>query len=252
MRTNTAKRRMLEGKAALGVVATSGSPLAAQTLSLAGFDFVLVDNQHGAWELNPTMDAFHQISLGPATPMARVHRNDFYDIGRLLDRGALGIIVPMVNTREQAEAAAFAMHYPPKGGRSVGAFAVDFYGAPDYNAWIEEEGFLAVQIETAQALGNVDAIMTVEGVDGCWIGPNDLAATMGLDLSGAADREKHEAAIMRVLEACRQAGKIPGIFGGDDPGYWVEKGFLFVTTTTDLVILGQAAKGIVAEVAGRV
>jgi 4-hydroxy-2-oxoheptanedioate aldolase len=252
MRINTAKRRMLEGKAALGIVATSGSPLGAQTLSLAGFDFVLVDNQHGAWELNATMDAFHKISLGPATPMARVHRNDFYDIGRLLDRGALGIVVPMVNTRQEAEAAAFAMHYPPGGGRSVGAFAVDFYGAQDYNAWFEQEGFLAVQIETAQALENVGEIMSVEGVDGCWIGPNDLAATMGLDLSSAADRKKHQDAIMRVLDACHEAGKIPGIFGGDDPGYWVEKGFLFVTTTTDLAMLGQAARRAVAEVAGRV
>ena len=250
MHVNAAKRKMLEGKPALGIVSTCGSPLVAQALSLVGFDFVLVDNQHGAWELTSTMDAFHKISLGPATPMARVQQNDFYAIGRLLDRGALGIVVPMVNSRAEAEAAAYAMRYPPRGGRSIGAFAVDHYGAADYCAWIDQEGFLAVQIETKHALESVDDILSVEGVDGCWVGPSDLAATMGLDLSSAGDRQKHEAAIMQVLEACHRAGKIPGIYGGDDPGYWMDKGFLFVTTATDLVILGQAVRGIVGRARG--
>ncbi|NPV07984.1 MAG: 2-dehydro-3-deoxyglucarate aldolase [Anaerolineae bacterium] len=250
MRSNATLRRLTEGMPALGVVCTTGSSLVAQSLSQAGFDFVLVDCQHGAWELNEAMDAFAKISLGPATPMARVHRNDFYDIGRLLDRGALGIVVPMVNTRAEAEAAAFAMRYPPRGGRSMGAFSVDYYEAPNYVRWADDQVFLAVQIETATGLENVDEIMAVEGVDGCWIGPNDLAATMGLDLSEAGDRRRHEEAIMRVLAACRHAGKIPGIYGGDDPAYWIEKGFLFVTTTTDLVIIDRAMRDLVRRVRG--
>lgn len=242
MRSNTAKRRMLEGKPVLGAIAASGSPLSAQALSLAGFDFVLVDNQHGAWEQNATMDAFHKISLGPATPMARVQQNDFYAIGRLLDRGALGIVVPMVHTHEEAEAAAFAMHYPPRGGRSVGAFGVDFYGVPDYGAWIEREGFLAVQIESKQALENARAILSVEGVDGCWIGTGDLAATMGLDLGSASGRAQHEEAIMHILDVCHEAGKIPGIYGHDDPWRWIDRGFLFVTGIGDLGMISQVAR----------
>lgn len=152
MRSNIAKRRMLAGKPALGIVSACGSPLVAESLSLLGFDFVLVDNQHGSWDLNSTQAAFHNICLGSATPMARVQQNDFYAIGRLLDRGALGIVVPMVSSRQEAEAAAFAVHYPPHGGRSIGAFATDFYGASDYISWIEEEAFLAVQIETISGL----------------------------------------------------------------------------------------------------
>ncbi|MHB0878379.1 MAG: HpcH/HpaI aldolase family protein [Anaerolineae bacterium] len=247
MRINTAKRRMLEGKPALGIIAASGSTLAAQALSLAGFDFVLVDNQHGAWEQNAAMDAFHKISLGPATPMARVQQNDFYAIGRLLDRGALGIVVPMVNTREEAQAAAFAMHYPPLGGRSVGAFGVEFYGIADYGAWIEREGFLAVQIETKQAFENAEAILSVEGVDGCWIGPGDLAATMSLDLSNAGDRAKHEQAILRIRDICLQVGKIPGIYGHENPEYWIDHGFLFVTGVNDLALISQAGRSILSR-----
>lgn len=250
MRSNTAKSLMLAGRPALGIVATSGSSLAAQSLSLAGFDFVLVDNQHGAWELSSTMDAFAKICLGSATPMARVQQNDFYAIGRLLDRGALGIIVPMVNTRQEAEAAAFAMRYPPRGGRSVGAFSVDYYGVPDYGPWIDEQGFLAVQIETKQALENAEAILSVEGVDGCWIGPGDLAATMGLDLTRSADRHRHEEAIAHILDVCRRTGKIPGIYGGDDAKRRIEQGFLFVTVATDLAILDQATRAIVRGVRG--
>lgn len=250
MRPNLTKQRLAQGKPALGVVCTSGSSLLAQSYSRAGFDFVLVDCQHGAWELNDVMDAFAKISLGPATPVARVPRNDFYDIGRLLDRGAMGIVVPMVNTREQAEAAAFAMRYPPRGGRSMGAFSVDYYEAPNYVTWADDQVFLAVQIETATGLQNVDEIIAVEGVDGCWVGPNDLAATMGLDLSREEDRQRHEEAIMQVLAACRRAGKFPGIYGGDNPRYWIEKGFLFVTTATDQVIIEQAMRDVVRQAHG--
>jgi 4-hydroxy-2-oxoheptanedioate aldolase len=104
---------MLGGKPSIGVLAGPGSPLAAEMLLLAGFDFVLADNQHGSWDDDGTMLAFRSISVGSAMPMARVQRNDLYAIGRLLDRGALGIVVPMVNSVEEPKAAAFAARYPP-------------------------------------------------------------------------------------------------------------------------------------------
>jgi len=250
MRPNATKQRMLDGKPALGVVSTSGSPFVAQTLSRTGLDFVLVDCQHGAWELNEAMDAFARISLGTATPMARVHRNDFYDIGRLLDRGALGIVVPMVNTRAEAEAAAFAMRYPPLGGRSMGAFSVDHLDGSDYTDRANDEVFLAVQIETATGLKNVDDIMSTDGVDGCWVGPYDLAASLGLDTSTPSGRARHEEAILQVLAACERAGKIPGIYGGDDPGYWIARGFRFVTAGAEMTLMEQATRDLVRRVRG--
>ena len=232
MRVNTAKRRMLEGEPAIGASVGLGSPLAAEILSRAGFDFVLVDNQHGSWEDDSTMQAFRSICLGPAVPMARVQQNDFYAIGRLLDRGALGIVVPMVHSAEEAKAAAFAVRYPPRGGRSWGPFGARFYGS-DYRSWIDDEVFLAVQIESERAVNCAEEILAVEGVDGCWIGPADLANSMGVDLSTPEGREAHEAAILRVLEACRKTNKIPGIAAGDDAQHWLEKGFLFVTAGGD-------------------
>ena len=120
MRQNTAKRRLLEGKAAIGASAGLGSTLVVEILSRAGFDFVLVDNQHGAWDERGTLLAVRNICLGPAIPMARVTHNDFYAIGKLLDSGMLGIVVPMVNSAAEAQAAAHAARYPPRGGRSVG------------------------------------------------------------------------------------------------------------------------------------
>lgn len=235
MKINTAKQKMQQGRPALGAAVGSGSPLAAEILSQAGFDWVLVDCQHSAWDDESAMYAFRSICLGPAIPMARVQQNDFYAIGRLLDRGALGIIVPMVNSVADAEAAARAMRYPPRGGRSWGPAMAQFYGL-DYGDWVDDQVFLAVQIESKQAVEQAEAILGVEGVDGCWIGPADLARSLGVDINTPEGNAAHEAAILRVLEACRKTGKVPGIAGvarHGNPKYWIEKGFLFVTVGGD-------------------
>lgn len=139
--------------------------------------------------------------------------------------------VPMVNRRD-AEAAARTPRCSPRGSRSVGAFAVSHFGS-DYTSWIDDEVFLAVQIETREALGNVEAILSVDGVDGCWIGPGDLANSLGTDLKTPAGYQEHERAIMTVLAACHKTGKIPGIAAAADARRWLEKGFLFVTAAPD-------------------
>lgn len=241
MRTNTAKRGMESGSPAVGAVLSLDSVFAGEILSRGGFDFVLVDNQHGPWDRTSSRLAFRSISLGPAIPMARVKSNDFYAIGALLDGGALGIVVPMVNSVEQAQKAAFAARYPPRGGRSAGALLAEFHG-PRYLAEIDDEVFLAVQIETAQALENVEEILVVEGVDGCWIGPSDLAASLGLDTSNEADAKELEAACMRVRDACRKTDKIPGIWGRDNAMPWIDRGFLFVTGGSDAGLIRGGAR----------
>ena len=234
MAVNLAKRRMLAGEPAVGAEVGLGSPLAAEYLSPEGFDFILVDNQHGAWDDDTTMQAFRSIALGQAVPMTRVRYNDFSAIGRLLDRGAMGVILPMVNSVEEAQAAAHAARYPPRGGRSNGAFGAQFLG-PDYMSWIDDELFLAVQIESKQAAERAEQIMAVEGVDGCWIGPGDLSYSMGIDLNTAEGREAHQAAIRGIIKACHNTGKIPGISVGDaeTAQHWIDEGCLFVTTGAD-------------------
>jgi 4-hydroxy-2-oxoheptanedioate aldolase len=241
MKTNSAKRRMLEGKPAIGCILTLESPMSAEILSRTGFDFILVDTQHGSWETSGILSAFRSISLGSAVPMARVQKNDYYAIGALLDKGALGIVVPMVNSAEEAEAAAFATRYPPRGGRSAGAHLASFHGS-DYADWIDDEVFLAVQIETTQAVDCVDEILAVDGVDGCFIGPVDLGLTMGVDPSTDEGGKALERAILKTLDACRKTNKLPGLWAGDKPQYRVDQGFLFVAAASDLGLLHGGAE----------
>src|SRR5258708_117934 len=135
MKINTAKQRMLKGKPALGAVILFGSHLSAEGIGQSGFDFVVLDAQHGAWASDTSALAMRAISNTPAVPMVRVQKNDPYAIGSMLDRGALGIIVPMVNSAAEARAAVAAVHYQPRGSRSAGSFNAKHYGA-DYEDWI--------------------------------------------------------------------------------------------------------------------
>ncbi len=234
MAINTAKQRMLEGKPAFGAEVNLGSSLSAELLSPLGFDFILVDNQHGAWDDNSSMSAFRSIALGVAMPMARVRRNEFGAIGRLLDRGAMGIVVPMVNSVEEAEAAADAVRYLPIGGRSAGAFGTGFLGG-DYMQWANDEIFLAVQIETVEAAAVAEGILSVEGIDGCWVGPGDLSYSMGVDLSDPAGWQAHDDLIMQIFEATKRAGKTPGIYtpSASEALRRAEQGGLFLTAGGD-------------------
>jgi len=250
MRINTAKRRMLEGKPAIGSWLSQGSVLNAEYLSMTGLDFLMVDNQHGTWTHQDTMLAFRSICLGTATPMVRVEQNDFFAIGTVLDRGALGVLVPMVNSQEDAKAAAYAMRYAPRGGRSYGPFGAAFLANgsyPDYEANIDNELFLAVQIETRQALENIDEILSVEGIDCGLVGPNDLRLSMGVE----AWSEEHEEAIQAVVDACRRAGKIAGIAawgeGPNSPWRRVEQGYLFVAGTNDRSLLTAGAQALLRK-----
>jgi len=239
---NIAKQRMLEGETAIGSILFLGSPLAAEMLAQMNFDFLIVDGQHGTWQERDMVTAFRGIALGGTVPMARVRRNDFGLIGRLLDMGALGIVVPMVNSAKDARAATRAVRYPPAGERSAGALGAEFHG-PDYRSWIDNEVFLAVEIESQQAVDHAEEILAVDGVDGCWIGPSDLAASMGVDLSTTEGRAAHRAAILKVLDACHRTGKIPGIACLTDAvGEWVDQGFRFVTAGFDVMYLRNGAQ----------
>jgi 4-hydroxy-2-oxoheptanedioate aldolase len=248
MKINTIKRRLMAGQPAIGVCTGFGSVLLAEAYSKLGFDFVLLDHQHGLWDDHSSWLGFQAISRGPAVPVARVVWNDFAAIGRLLDRGALGVVVPMVESAEAARAAARAVRYPPQGSRSFGPALAQYHGA-DYDTWINDEVLLMVQIEAAQAVEHAEEILAVEGVDGCWVGPMDLGRTMGVDMKTAEGQSAHEQALQQVLEACRTTGKIPGIFGGTlaTTRRRVEQGFLFVTVD-DMAVIGAGGQEALRQV----
>lgn len=249
MRTNTVKRKLLQGEPVFGAEAGMGSAIVAETLAFAGFDFIQVDNQHGEWSHDRLLHAFKGICLGGAIPMSRVQTNSYAEIGTIMDLGALGIVVPMVNSAEEAARVVRAAFYPPVGDRSYGGIGVRIHGTlDDYCAHIKEEALIIVMIETKEGVKNAEQIMSVEGVDGCMIGPSDLALSMGVPQWSAA----HEAAIAEVLRVCRKVGKIPGIAAwgtaANSPTARAAQGFRFVQATSDREIVPRGASEILGMV----
>lgn len=239
---NTAKQTMLQGKPAFGFGLGLGSPENAEVLSDSGVDFLLLDRQHGSWGDDSTLAALVAMRGGSATPMARVLHNDYALIGRLLDEGMMGIVVPMVNNAEDAKAVADACHFPPLGQRSWGWGRARVYGS-DYPNWIEEQLFVAIQIETAEAVENAEAIMATPGIDGCWLGPSDLSFSLGFHPSEMDEREEHARALEKVVQACRNTGKIPGVAGRsvEDAINRAKLGFQFITAGGDAGFLLSGA-----------
>jgi 4-hydroxy-2-oxoheptanedioate aldolase len=243
---NTAKKKMRDGQPAFGYGLGLGSPFAAELLSRSGIDWLLLDTQHGAWGHDSAFAALMGIAGGTATPMARVAKNDYTLIGKLLDQGALGIVVPMVDTPELARAAANACRLPPLGTRSWGVGRASAYGS-DYFDWINDQVFVGVQIESIEAVRRAEEIMGVPGIDGCWAGPADLALSMGLDPRKATEDDRHGRALEQILAACRNTGKAPGLAcpTPEDARRRAEQGWQFLTAGSDTgFMLGAARAGL--------
>jgi len=249
LKINTAKQKMLSGKPALGFAAKLGSPVAAEFLSHCGADFVSLDTQHGSWGDDSMIAGVASICAGTATPMARVLNNQYHLVARLLDAGVLGIIAPMVDTVEEAQAMAAACRYPPVGQRYYGWGRALVYGA-DYADWINDQLFVAVQIESAQAVRHAEAILAVPGIDGCMVGPQDLALSLGFHPREIPQRDEHARALEHVVQACRNTGKIPGIdIGGPDLAVMrVQQGFKFVVMGSDVRFLQGGATAAIKTV----
>ncbi len=242
MKVNTAKQKMLRGEPVFGYAAKLGSPAAAEFLTHSGVDFVSIDTQHGSWGMDSIVPAITAICSGPAIPMARVAFNNYTLMGQLLDAGVLGIVIPLVDTVEQAQAVAAACRYPPVGARSYGWGRALAYG-DDYADCINEQLFVAVQIESVQAAENAEAIMAVPGIDGCMVGPADLALSMGFHPREALKRDDHARRLERIVQACRNTGKIPGIDTGapELAAKRLEQGFKFIVMGTDVKFLTMGA-----------
>lgn len=244
MRINTTKQKLLRGEIALGYSAKLASPVACELLSRSGADFVQIDGQHGVWGFESLVQGLAAICAGPATPFARVLANQFHLLGQVLDAGALGIVIPMVDTVEEARAAVRACRYPPLGARSLGWSRAFTYGS-DYADWIDAHLFVAVQIESVQAVENAEAILAVPGVDGCTVGPQDLALSLGFHPREIPTREEHARALERIVHACRNTGKIPGIDIGtpDTAAQRIAQGFrcLWIGSDARFVANGAAA-----------
>jgi 4-hydroxy-2-oxoheptanedioate aldolase len=243
MRENTVKRLWSEGKHTVGAWLSIPEAFSTEVMAQIGFDWLCIDMQHGVIDYSQAVSMMQAISTTDVVPLVRVPWNEPSIIMKVLDAGAWGVVVPLVNSRADAEAAVAACRYPPLGIRSFGPTRATLYAGADYAGRANDEVLCIVMIETRQALENLDDIMSVSGVDACYIGPADLSLALGLPPRADSDEPAHVAAVARILEAARRHGVVPGIHtaGAAFAARCVQQGFQMVTLTSDVACLGRGA-----------
>lgn len=242
MRANPLKRWPGERGAIVNGWLSIGSSYAAEIVAHGGFDAVTVDCQHGMMGWETALVMLQAISTTSATPIARCAANDPAAIMRLLDAGAYGIICPMVSTRDDAERFVAACRYPPLGCRSFGPSRGLLYGGADYFKYADGEILTLAMIETVQGIENLEDIVATPGLDGVYVGPNDLAVALGYPPVPESDEPHMMDAVERIRSAASDAGKMTGIFcsGGAGAAMRAAQGFDLVTPGNDAMLLKGA------------
>lgn len=243
MRPNLTKQLLRQNQPAYGTMCNASSTLVVETLGHSGYNFVIVDLQHGENNLDNAQHMFQALGSTPATPFVRVASGLPMYIQRALDLGAYGVIVPLINNRADAEALVASVRYAPQGSRSWGPVRGLLYGGADYFSKSAEELMALVMIESAEGLANVEAIMAVDGVDGCFVGPMDLGISLGYSPDLPATDPAVDAAIARILAATQAAGKFAGIQTTSvaDAKRRIEQGFRFVSVMADTRMMKATA-----------
>lgn len=250
MRANHVRKLWAEGKAALNGWLHIPSAWSAEVMAHQGWDSLTIDMQHGMMGMETAIQMLQAISTTDTVPMARVNWNSPGDIMKLLDAGAYGIICPMIETRAQCEAFAGACRYPPRGTRSLGPTRARFYAGDDYAERADDTVIALAMIETQKGFENRDEIMSVEGLDGVFIGIGDLRLTMtgkaGLDAADAT----LDAALDELLGCARRHGIIAGVFaaGPDHGAQMIRRGYQIVSVMTDTNLLANAAADMIGAV----
>lgn len=231
-----------QGEVARGAWCSSPSSVVAETVAATGYDYVCVDLQHGAVDYSDSVPMLQAISGQGATPIARVPSNDAATIGKVLDAGALGVVVPLVDNAAEAARAVAACRYPPRGGRSFGPVrAATVTGSRDVADL--DQVVVAVMVETREGLRNVDEIAATPGLDAIYVGPADLA--LALDLPPAYERTEtaHIEAIDSIRRACERHRIVAGIHcvGGAMGARRAAQGFRMTTLVNDLALVRAGA-----------
>ena len=248
MTTNEMKRKLKDGKPAIGVWIALGDPIIVEHLAAQGWDWLCVDTEHNPIDLATMTSMFQAIGRYPCAPMARIPEVSELGIKRILDAGAWGIVAPNVKTREEAELVAAYAQSPPQGRRSIGSgrHALSFH--TDMETYLQranDEILRVVQIEHVDALPNLDAIFSVPGIDACFIGPNDLCASMGLAPSLEPPHREFAEAIGVILAAARRHGVAPGIHNArpETASRRIADGWRMVGCGSDIAHVTAGARG---------
>lgn len=247
---NTLKHRLAAGETLYGAWVGMADPYAAEIAATAGFDWLLIDGEHAPNDLRSIMEQLQIVGASASLPLVRLPDGDTVKIKQALDIGAQSLLIPMVESADQARDILRATRYPPEGIRGVGsslARASRFSGIPDYLRTANAQICLIVQIESRAGIAALDAILAIDGIDGVFIGPADLAADMG-HLGNAAQPDV-KAVVLDALRRIRAAGRTAGVLS-TDPGYIEDcrlAGANFIGVGIDVVLYAQAMRALAAK-----
>lgn len=246
---NQLKRALREGRPQIGLWSSLSSHVTVEVIAGSGFDWLLLDTEHSPNELTMVHGQLQAMTGGTASAVVRPAWNDAVLFKRLLDIGVQSLLVPFVQDAEEARRAVAATRYPPRGIRGVATTVrANQYGrAADYLQRAHEEICVIVQLETRAALGNLEAIAAIDGVDGLFIGPSDLAADLGH--LGNYGHQDVRAAIAAAIERIRRSGKAAGILAPleADARHWLSLGCLLVAVGSDVGILARQSEALASK-----
>lgn len=252
MRKNKIRQIIKDGGKVINGWCAIPNSYSAEVYAHCGWDSVTIDLQHGPVDFQAAVTMMQAISTTDAVPLCRVPWNDAAIIMKLLDAGSYGLICPMINTKEEAEQFVSFGRYPPIGTRSMGPNRAVQYGGADYWQGANEEVILLAMIETRAGLKNLDAILSVKGLDGVYVGPSDLSLAMGKPPTLDPSDKEVIAAIEQIAKTTRAKGLIAGVHT-DSPATAkkrFDQGYQFTTLLNDARVLAVAAANIVKETRG--
>jgi 2-keto-3-deoxy-L-rhamnonate aldolase RhmA len=242
MNANPLRSKLSAGLPVMGtMIQEVSSPFIVHALANAGFDFVYVDMEHGRFGLESAIDLIQILRFSKIAPLVRVPDNQYHFIARLMDAGAVGVMIPRVESRAQAEAAVQSMRYPPIGqrGLAVARGHNDYkrQNSLEFAEQANKENLLIVQIESTTGVEKVDEIVSTPGVDVALIGPGDLSLSLGITMK--MDHPKMVEAIEKVVASCKNHKIEVGLHVGDLKalGYWNKKGIHLLSGSADLDVL---------------
>lgn len=246
------KQKLKSKELTIGSWLTLPSTEVAEIMLQAGFDWLTVDMEHSAITLSEAQDLIQVISLGGKTPLVRVTDNDPNKIKRVMDAGAVGVIVPMVKTAEEARRAVDAVKYPPHGKRPVGFGRAQGYGVTfeKYKEWQKSESVVIVQIEHLDALSNLEGIFSVEGVDGYIVGPYDLSGSMGI--AGELEHPRMKDAWQHIREVAGRHSIAHGYhvipIRPELVNEKIREGFTFISFGLDTMFLAESVRSGLSQI----
>lgn len=246
------KVKIAECQITLGSWITLAHPGVAEIMARSGFDWLAIDLEHSVITIREAEELIRVIELSGVVPLVRLSANDAVQIKRVMDAGAHGVIVPLVNSASDAAHAVNAVRYPPKGRRGVGLARAQGYGTAfeSYLEWVREESVVIAQVEHIEAVNNLEAILSVDGVDGFIVGPYDLSGSLGIP--GQFDHPSMKDAMERIRSIGIDSGKAFGIHviepDIEDLRQKVEEGYNFLAYSLDIRMLDRICRVGVAAV----